>query len=158
MRNAIVGGIARGRRFSERVLVDDALMRFEEMVARAAPDGIRPAVLFAERDRIVRDLGRFARSRLASRLFAIHRDKVAAIDDSARPFDAIVRGRRGDLYGVILRRLPSDGRRLESMRAMRGAATAYRHAHLLGVLVYDFATGRVRTLRCGARPVELSAA
>ncbi|MBV8375032.1 MAG: hypothetical protein JO302_05940 [Candidatus Eremiobacteraeota bacterium] len=158
MRDAILGGVAQARRLSHRVLVDDALLRFEGMVARAAPDGIRPAILFAERDRIVRDLGRFARSRLANRLFAIHRDDVAAIDDAARPFDAIVRGRRGGLYGVILRRLPSDGRRLESMRAMRGAATAYRQAHLLGVLVYDFATARVRTLRCGARPVELSAA
>jgi hypothetical protein len=158
MRDAILDSVTRRRRASQRVLVDDALLRFEALVARAAPDGIRPAILFAERDRIVGDLGRFARSRLARRLFAIHRDDVAAIGERAKPFDAIVRGRRGGLYGVILRRLPGDGRRLESMRAMRGAAAAYRQAPLLGVLVYDFGTAKVRTLRCGARPVELSAA
>jgi hypothetical protein len=158
MRDAILAGVMQARRLSQRALVDDALVRFEGMVACAAPDGIRPAVLFAERDRIVCDLGRFARSRLAGRLFAIHREAVAAVDDRAQPFDAIVRARRGGLYGVVLRRLPNDGRRLESMRALRGAAAAFRRAHLLGVLVYDFGSGRVRTLRCGARPVELSAA
>jgi hypothetical protein len=158
MRDAILGSVGRSRRLSQRTLIDDALIRFEGMVARAVADGIRPAVLFSERDRIVRDLGRFARSRLASRLFAIRHDDVAALERDAQPFDAIVRGRRGGLYGVILRRLPRDGRRLETMRAMRGAALSYRHARLLGVLVYDFGTGRVRTLRCGARPVELSVA
>jgi hypothetical protein len=158
MREAVLSGIGRARRLSQRMLIDEALIRFEGIVAQAVPDGIRPAVLFAERDRIVRDLARFARSRLAGRLFAIRYGDVTAIAREAQPFDAIVRGRRGGLYGVILRRLPRDGRRLESMRAMRGAAAAYRQAHLLGVLVYDFASGRVRTLRCGARPVELSAA
>jgi hypothetical protein len=158
MRDTILAHVTRTRRFSQRALVDDALTRFEGMVAHAAPDGIRPAILFAERDRILHELGGFARSRLAARLFAVHRDDVAAIDESARPLDAIVCGRRGGLYGVILRRLPSDGRRLESMRAMRGAAASYPQAPLLGVIVYDFTTARVRTLRCGARPVELSAA
>jgi hypothetical protein len=158
MRDAILGSIGRSRRVSQRMLVDDALLRFEAMVAHDLPDGIRPAVLFAERDRIVRDLARFSRGRLASRLLAIRFSDVVAFERDAQPFDGIVRGRRGGLYGVILRRLPGDGRRLESMRAMRGAAASYRHARLVGVLVYDFATGRVRTLRCGVRPVELSAA
>jgi hypothetical protein len=146
------------RRFTERALIDEALIRFETMVSRVAGDGIRPALLFSERDRIVRELGRFSRSRLAARLFAVRRTDVIAVAAAARPFDAVVRGRRGLVYGVVLRRLAGDGRRLESMRAMRVAARQYRHGSLGGVLVYDFSAGTFRTLRCGARPVELSAA
>lgn len=152
MRDAIV------TRRSRQLLVDDALIRFEQLVQRGARDGIRPALLFAERDRIVRELGRFVQSRLASRLFAIDRRDVASVAREARPFDAIVRGKRGGLYGVVFRRLPTDGRRLESMRAIRNAANAYGKEKLRGVLVYDFTTGAVRTMRCGTRPVELSAA
>jgi hypothetical protein len=152
MRGAIV------TRRSRRLLVDDALIRFEALVQRGARDGIRPALLFAERDRIVRELGRFVQSRLAMRLFALDSRDVAAVAKAARPFDAIVRGRRGGMYGVVLRRLPADGRRLESMRAIRNAASHYRPGPLRGVLVYDFTTGAMRTLRCGNRPVELTAA
>jgi|SRR5579862_241966 len=152
MRDAILGSATR------RSLIDDALIRFEAMVQRVARDGIRPALLFAERDRIVRELGRFAGSRLASRLFAIKRRDVVAVGRDARPFDAIVRGRRGGAYGVVFRRLRSDGRRLETLRTIRAAAARHGREDLRGVLVYDFASGSVRTVRCGARPVELSAA
>ncbi len=163
MRDAILARVAADRagnqpRAAHRLLVDDALLRFERMVKRAAADGIRPAILFAERDGIVHELEHFSKSRLAMRLFAVQRGDIAALGAQAHPFDAIVRGRRGGLYGVLFRHLPRDGRRLETMRAMRTAATAYRQAQLVGVLVYDFATGKVRTLRCGARPVELTAA
>src|SRR5690348_17525420 len=60
------------------------------------------------------------------------------------PYTTLFRsnGKRGGLYGVVLRRLASDGRRLESMRAIRNAANAYAPQPLRGVLVYDFATGR----------------
>lgn len=152
MRDAIVARLGR------RQLVDDALLRFEALVQRLARDGVRPALLFGERDRIVREMSRFTQSRLASRLFAITPTGVAAIGREARPFDAIVHGRNGGLYGVVFRRLASDGRRLESMRAIRNAAAAYGPQRLRGVLVYDFGSGVVRTLRCGKRPVELSAA
>jgi hypothetical protein len=152
MRDAIV------TRRSRQLLVDDALIRFEQLVQRGARDGIRPALLFAERDGIVRELGRFVQTRLATRLFAIDSRDVASVARAARPFDAIVRGKRGGLYGVVFRRLATDGRRLESMRAIRNAANAYRPEKLRGVLVYDFTTGAVRTLRCGTRPVELTAA
>jgi len=152
MRDAIV------TRRSRHLLVDTALIRFEELVQRGARDGIRPALLFAERDRIVRELGRFAHSRLAARLFAIDSRDVASVARAARPFDAVVRGKRGGLYGVVFRRLASDGRRLESMRAIRNAARAYGPDRLRGVLVYDFSSGATRTLRCGNRPVELTAA
>jgi hypothetical protein len=152
MRDAILARLGRHR------LVDDALLRFEALVQRLARDGVRPALLFAERDRIVREVSRFAKSRLAARLFAIKHSGVAAVGRGARPFDAIVHGRRGGLYGVVFRRLPADGRRLESMRAIRNAAAVYGPEHLRGVLIYDFGSGVVRTLRCGTRPVELSAA
>ncbi|MBV8331941.1 MAG: hypothetical protein JO192_04335 [Candidatus Eremiobacteraeota bacterium] len=152
MRDAILARLGRHH------LEDEALLRFEALVQRLARDGIRPASLFAERDRIVREISRFAQSRLASRLFAIKRRGVAALGRDARPFDAVVHGRCGGLYGVVFRRLPGDGRRLESMRAIRSAAAAYAPNRLRGVLVYDFGSGTVRTLRCGVRPVELSAA
>ncbi len=143
---------------TQRTLADDALIRFERMVQRVARDGIRPALLFAERDRIVGELQAFVAGRLASRLFAVRRRDVAAIGPEAGPFDAIVRGRRGGNYGVVFRRLVRDGKRLEEMRAIRSAARAYHGDDLRGVLVYDFATGTVRMLRCGASTVELAAA
>jgi hypothetical protein len=119
---------------------------------------VRPALLFAERDRIVGDLQKFVAGRLASRLFAVRRRDVVAVGQEAGAFDAIVRGRRGGIYGVVLRRLARDGKRLEAMRAIRAAAGAYRGESLRGILVYDFATGTVRTLRCGECTVELTAA
>ena len=143
---------------TQRARADDALVRFEHMVQRVARDGIRPALLFAERDRIVGELQAFVTGRLASRLFAVRRRDLVAVGREAVPFDAIVRGRRGGNYGVVFRRLVRDGKRLEAMRAIRSAARAYRGDDLRGVLVYDFATATVRTLRCGASAVELSAA
>ncbi len=140
-----------------RVLADDALIRFERLVRRAGL-AIRPALLFAERNRILGDLQKFVRSRLASRLFAIRRRDVVALGAAARPFDAVLYGRRGGLYGVVFRRLANDGKRLDAMRAIRNAARAYRGKGLRGVLVYDFGTGTIRMLRCGASAVELVAA
>jgi hypothetical protein len=161
MREAIVGvslARERGARVAgPRMLADEALLRFERLVRRAG-HAIRPALLFAERDRILADLQTFVRSRLASRLFAIRRRDVAAVGDAARPFDAILCGRRGGLYGVVFRRLANDGKRLDTMRAIRNAARAYRGEGLRGVLVYDFGTGTIRMLRCGACAVELVAA
>jgi hypothetical protein len=163
MRSAILAAAfsrARGdqRRVTYRALIDDALVRFERASLRIGSDGIRPALLFAERDRIVAELRRFLESRLASRLFAVRRRDIVALGRDAAPFDASVRGRRGGIYGVVFRRLARDGRRLEAMRAIRAAASGSSELQLQGVLVYDFASGSVRTLRCGERPVELSAA
>lgn len=162
MRRAIVSAAARrasgdGRRVTQRGLVDDALLAFEAAVARVAKDGVRPALLFAERDRIVTDLRRFLKTRLAARLFSLPQRDAVTAGRAAAPFDAIVRGKRGGDYAVVFRRLPADGSRLEAMRAMRTAAYAHARAPR-GILVYDFVTGRVRTLRCGERPIELSAA
>jgi hypothetical protein len=84
---------------------------------------------------------------------------VIAIGRAAAPFDAVVRGRRGGSYGVVFRRLASDGRRLDTMRTIQHAAQRARIGQpLRGILVYDFRSGTVRTLRCAARSVELSAA
>ena len=134
-------GRTAGRRVTPRALVNDALIRFERAVQRVAGDGIRPALLFAERDRIVRELRTFAESRLALRLVALHRRDVVAFGEPAHPFDAIVRGRRGGVYGLIFRRLAPGSDRLETMRAMRAAALEYREEPLRGVLVYDLRSG-----------------
>lgn len=160
MREAIVSvslARERGAAAGPRMLADDALVRFERLVRRAGQP-IRPALLFAERDRVLADLQTFVRGRLASRLFAVRRRDVVALGDSARPFDAVLYGRRGGLYGVVFRRLANDGKRLDAMRAIRNAARAYRGKGLRGVLVYDFGTGTIRMLRCGASTVELVAA
>lgn len=162
MRDAIVSvslARERGARVAgPRLLADEALVRFEHLVRRAAIAAIRPALLFAERDRILIELQTFVRARLASRLFAVRRRDVVAVGAAARPFDAVLRGRRGGFYGVVFRRLANDGKRLDAMRAIRNAARAYRGEGLRGVLVYDFGAGTVRMLRCGACAIELVAA
>jgi hypothetical protein len=164
MRGAIVAAALRppGSQFravTHRSLVNDALIRFERSVQRAASNGIRPALLFAERDRIVRELRAFCDGRLAARLFALRKRDVVAVGRAAAPFDALVCGRRGGIYGVVFRRLPSDGRRLDTMRKIQHAAQRSRVGEpLRGVLIYDFGAGTVRTLRCAGRTVELSAA
>jgi hypothetical protein len=165
MRSAIVAAALRpaigefARGVTHRSLVNDALIRFERGVQRVASGGIRPALLFAERDRIVRELRSFVDGRLAARLFSLRRRDVLAVGSAAAPFDAIVRGRRGGAYGVVFRRLASDGRRLETMRTIRHAALRARPGEpLRGILVYDFGAGTVRTLRCAPQAVELSAA
>jgi hypothetical protein len=139
MRDAIVARLAR------RGLADEALARFEALVERLAHDGVRPRLLFAERDRLVREVERFAASRLARRLFSLGRRGIVAAGRGARPFDAIVRGKSGASYAVVFRRLPRDGRRLESLRAIRNAACKYAQP-LSGVVVYDFTRGTARML------------
>jgi hypothetical protein len=163
MRGAIVAAAflpSRGdlARATHRSLVNDALIRFERGVQLIAGSGIRPALLFAERDRIVRELRVFCDGRLAARLFALRKRDVIAAGRSAAPFDAIVRGRRGGTYGVVFRRLPADGRRLQAMRTIQRAAARRGGEPLRGILVYDFRSGTVRTLRCAARAAQRPAA
>ncbi len=143
MRAAILAAIDRGR-VTPRLLVNDALMRFERAVQAEAPNGIRPALLFGERDRIVRELRGFIDGRIASRLAALPRRDLVAIGRDAAPFDAIVRNRHGRCYGLVLRRLPSDGARLAVLQRVREAAHRATRTPLAGALVYDFASGAVR--------------
>lgn len=135
MRDAIVQALARGR-LTPRALVDEALVRFEGAAARRIGSGIRPALLFAERDRIVRELRSFFDGRLSARLCALERRAFVALGAPAAPFDAIVKSRRGS-YGVVFRRLPADGRRLEVLRRARAALQKTR-TPVDGVLLYDF--------------------
>lgn len=139
MRHAILQALARGR-LTPRVLVDAALVRFERTVARCIGGAVRPALLFAERDRIVRELRWFTDGRLAARLRALDRRALVALGSSAAPFDAIVSGSRGR-YGVLFRRLPPDGRRLEILRRARAALQKTR-TPVDGALIYDFVRGR----------------
>ena len=144
MRDAVVARLG-----ARRSLVDDALTRFERFVEHLSADGIRPSVLFAERDRMVRELERFARSRLARRLFSVARRDVVATGREARPFDAIVRGRNGELYAVVVRRLPAQGRRLEALRSIRNALRVFS-APIRGAIVYDFTAATMRSLSAEA--------
>lgn len=145
MRNSVLAAMARAR-MTPRVLVDDALIRFERAVGRYASGGVRPALLFAERDRVVKELRAFIDGRLSLRLAALQRRDVVALGRGAAPFDAIVRGRRGACYGVLLRRLPKDGRRLEALRRIRTDSNKQTRTPVAGILVYDFTTGVVRVL------------
>ncbi len=144
-RRAIAGALAAGR-VTPRSLVNEALLSFERAVSSAAPDGVRPTLLFAERDRIVTELGLFLRSRLAARIFAVRRRDLVAIGRSAAPFDAVVRGHRAELYAVALRRLPLGAGRLEAFHRIREAARLWQTHRLRGVLVYDLGSGHVTRL------------
>ncbi|HVA34132.1 MAG TPA: hypothetical protein VNG31_08300 [Candidatus Baltobacteraceae bacterium] len=143
--NLVCDGSVRVPRLAQRLLVDAALLSFEARVRRVAANGIRPALLFAERDRVVQELSRFARSRLATRLFAVRRRDLIALARAARPFDAVVRGPRG-FYGVVFRRLAPGAGRLETVRAIRLAALAYGRCRLHGVVIYDLSSGKLQRL------------
>ena len=143
MRNAVLAAIDRGR-MTPRTLIDEALVRFEHGVGTEAPDGIRPSLLFAERDRIVRELRRFIDGRLSARLAALRRCEVIAIGRPAAPFDCIIRNRHGKAYGVLFRRIPAGGQRLEFLRRVRKACEKITRTPLSGVLVYDFTSGANR--------------
>jgi hypothetical protein len=138
MRAAILEALGQGR-LTPRSLVDRALVGFERAAQRYGP--LRPALLFAERDRIARELRAFIDGRLAARLRALRRDDLIAIGRGAKPFDVLVRNRRGRVYAVVFRRLPRDGRRLERFARMREAAQNATRTPLHGVLVYDFSRG-----------------
>lgn len=145
MRNAVLAAMARGR-MTPRTLVDDALIRFERAVGRHASSGVRPALLFAERDRVVTELRAFIAGRLSLRLAALQRRDIVALGRGAAPFDAIVRGPLGRCYGVVMRRLPKGGQRLEALRRIRMELYKEKRTPVAGILVYDFTTGVVRVL------------
>ncbi|MHB8146467.1 MAG: hypothetical protein ACYDGM_04285 [Vulcanimicrobiaceae bacterium] len=155
MRSAIGGALVAGRS-TPRSLVNEALLRFERSVAQNATDGVRPTLLFTERDRIVKELGLFMRSRLAARIFAVQPRDIIAAGPGSAPFDAFVRGRNGRLYAAVFRRLPPDGRRLERFRRMREAARSLRTHRIAGVLVYDLSSGHLARFSC--RPARQSTA
>jgi hypothetical protein len=154
MREAIVGlreRAARGRAPTPRVLITDALIRFERLAQHIGGGSVRPSLLFAQRDGIARTLRTFSASELARRLYAVPKSDIVELGRQAAPFDAVVKGRGGRLYGLAFCGLASDGRRLESLRGLRQSARRHRAGPLEGVVVYDFASGSVRTLRCRTR-------
>ena len=139
MRVAIVTCLAE-QRMTPRALVDRALVVFEATVNSRLGD-VRSALLFGERDRIVRELRSFVDGRLAARLRALRRVDLVAAGSGAAPFDLVVRNRRGRLYGVVFRRLPRDGRRLSLLQRIRAAVRTATRTPVDGVLVYDFSRG-----------------
>lgn len=147
MRRAVAAALRGGKRATLRALVDDALVRFERCLQAKAPDGVRPALLFAQRDRILRAMRAFTAARGAARLFALPARNVIASGRSAAPFDAIVRARDGRAHAVVVRAVPRDGRRLELYRRIRSAATRRPGEPLASVVVFDLNGGAARTLR-----------
>jgi hypothetical protein len=151
MRTAIAAALNHGT-LTPRAVVDRALVCFEAAVTRGG--GVRPALLFAERNRIVRELRLFLGSRLAVRLRALRRGGLIGAGATAAPFDAIVRNRRGRTYAVVFRRLPSDGRRLAMLQRIRAAEQKVARTPIDGVLVYDLSRGIVLRLdQAGAQGV-----
>jgi hypothetical protein len=157
VRDTFVATLASRRRSALPALVREALLRFERSVALKAPNGVRPSLLFAQRDRILRAIRRLWGAEVTARLFWIHRRDIVASGTSARPFDLIVRARDGALYAVVWRALPTDGRRLERLRAARiWAKRGHRTGTLAGIVIVDLQTGLARVvtvngLRPGAR-------
>ena len=150
MRAAITAELGRGS-LTPRAVVDRALVIFE---AAAGHRGVRPALLFGERDRIVRELHAFLQSRLATRLRALPLRRLVAAGAAAAPFSALVRGRRGRIYAVVFARLPNDGRRLPILQRMRAAVPTATRTPVDGVLVYDFSRGiALRLYQAGAQRV-----
>jgi len=147
MRDEIVAALRAGR-MMPAPLTNGALVRFQRMVERSGA-GARAALVFGERDRIVRELRDFLAGPLSVRLSALHARDVLAGGRAAAPFDIIVRDRRGYAYGVVFRRLPDGGARLEALRRIRNALVRYTRAPLRGALVYDFHSGRARLVRHG---------
>lgn len=143
IRTAILASLER-RRMTPRALIDEALVRFERAVQAHAADGIRPASLFAERDRIVRELHAFIASPLASRLAAVARRDLVAAGREAAPFDAVIRNRHGRYYALAIRRIPSDGSRLDLLRRIARAGAAITKWPLAGVVVYSLDDARTQ--------------
>jgi hypothetical protein len=148
MRAAVTAVILQRRRPpTVSALANEALVRFESLVQSAAAEGVRPASLFAERDRIVSELRRFAGSRLASRCFGLARRNVLSAGRESRPFDAVIRGRDGDLYGLTLRRLTAGAARLAELPTVGAESVGGRGEPIRGVVTYDFRTGKTHVVR-----------
>ena len=147
MRAAVAGALAKRSPVTERWLANEALVRFEAFVQALASEGVRPASLFAERDRIVSELRRFAKSRLAARCFGVARRNVLAVGPNALPFDALVRGRDGAPYALALRRLPPGPERLALLPTAHAPANGTWREPLRGVVTYDFLTGKTSVVR-----------
>jgi hypothetical protein len=135
---AIAGAVSGGG-MTPRALVDRALVTFEASVTRLG--AVRPTLLFAERDRIARELRVFVDGRLARRLRAQKPDALVAAGRAAAPFDVVVRNRRGATYAVVFRRLPRDGHRLVLLQRIRAVVQTTTRTPVDGVLVYDFSRG-----------------
>ena len=147
MRRAIVAALRAGKRPTLPALVDEALVGFERCVQAKARDGVRPALLFAQRDRVLGAMRAFMALRSTARLFAVHARDVIATGRAAAPFDAVARGRDGRAHAIVIRAVPRDGRRLELFRRIRSGAGLWRKERLASVVVFDLNGGTARTLR-----------
>jgi hypothetical protein len=149
MRDAVCAYLGVAGRAPARRLIDSALIRMDRWLERgeSAP-GLAPLV-FAERDRVVREMGTFLASRLASRLFALAPGRVMA-GAHAAPFDAIVGSRAGAFYGIVMRRLEANASRLQTYQRVRSAALACDR-DIAAVVVYDWSSGATRVVSAARR-------
>ncbi len=143
MRDAALAPTRRGDPPGRR-LVEAALLGFERSVEREGLGIVERALLFAERDRMVREMSAFASSQLAARLFSLSADRILA-GSHAAPFDAVVSDRRGRRYGVVMRRLSKTSGRLEMYRRVREAAAAATQP-IKAVVLYDWVSGATRVV------------
>ena len=157
MRRALLATLVRHGRPQLGPIVTEALAEFERMVERKLRGSARPALLFTQRNRIVRGLKAFLSSRSAARLFGLPRRALVAAGPTAGPFDSIVRGRDGRLHAVIFRSIPSDARRLELYRRIRAAAARVGGPAVATVTICNLEGGPSRTLRV-VRAVVVKAA
>ena len=153
MRGAIAGALTDGR-MTPRALVDRALVDFETAVARLGT--VRPALLFAERDRIARELRAFADGRLARRLRAQNvRVRSLLLAPPLRRSISSYAIVAAPPIGVVFRRLPRDGSRLALLQRMRAAVVTKTRTPVDGILVYDFSGARTVLLnQSGAQRVH----
>jgi hypothetical protein len=124
-----------------RAMADSALRYVNRAFAREGP------AWFVARRRLAGALERFARSRLARRLFALPISRVVSIGGPREPYDAIVEGRRGERYGICL--ALTDGAVEAGERARRASLfmIGERLAIVPVVMVFSVALGGVRTFR-----------
>jgi hypothetical protein len=157
MRRALLAALVRSGRPQLGPIATQALADFERRVERKMRGNPRPALLFTQRNRIVRGLKAFLSSRGAARLFALPRRALVATGAAAGPFDTIVRGSDGRLHAVIFRSAPNDTRRLELYRRIHAAAAKAGGPAVATVTLYNLDGGPARTLPVG-RAVVVRAA
>ena len=149
MRDAVCARLVVPGRAPARRLIDSALLRMERALERCGPASALAPLVFAERNRVVREMETFLTSRLAARLFALAPGRVVA-GAHAAPFDAIVGGRAGALYGIVMRRLEANASRLQTYQRVRTAAAAYDRV-IAAVVVYDWSSGATRVVSAARR-------
>ncbi|HUY11125.1 MAG TPA: hypothetical protein VMV73_02565 [Candidatus Dormibacteraeota bacterium] len=147
-RDVIVDALGAPGRFHERALVAASVARFEALLARDIADGVRPGLLFEQRDLLALRLRTFARTPLARRLGRLRRASVLRRGAAAKPFDALLRTRAGRVLALLVRPMPTGEARLDIYRAARGAIERFEGREpLVALMLIDPLSGASQILR-----------